>query len=272
MKTVNAKQPPFRHEFYCLALRINGEGVTKTGLFTKEHQTPFTLFFNSPYQEVSWDIQLDWQGYYVIFGDEFMERYLPHLSLLNDYPYFRIDQTIPMQVPAEEARPLLLSFDAIFKEYYGNDADAFSLIAPHTRLLMEYTRRCFVQYATQQTTETNRAADVLTVSRLKVLLEASFKDEEPSFHPHSATGYAEYLRLHPNHLNAVVKRITGKSLKALIQDGVVTQAKTLLSGTLLSNKEIAYRLHFEEPTHFNALFKKLTALTPGQFRQSLREE
>lgn len=272
MKTVNARQSPFRHEFYAIALRSNGDGTTTTGSFTDKHDASYTLFFNSPYQEVSWDIELNWEGYYILFGDEFMERYLPHLSILNDYPYFRIDQTIPMQVTAEEARLLLFSFEAIFKEYQGKEADAFSLIAPHTRLLMEYTRRCFCKYTTEQVTEKNRAADVLLVSRLKVLLETSFKNEDPTFHPHSAAGYAEQLRLHPNHLNAVVKRITGKTVKALIQETLLTQAKTLLYNTDFSNKEIAHQLHFDEPSHFNALFKKLTGLTPVQLRNSSKEE
>lgn len=272
MKTVKEKVEPFRHEFYAVALRVAGEGVTKTGQFRKDHAKAYTLFFNSPYQEISWDIVPNWQGYYILITDEFMEQYLPHLSILNDFPFFRIDQTVPMQLTAEEAAPMLASFTTIATEYYGDSKDNFRIIAPHTRLLLEYTRRCFEKYAAQAEglTEKNRNADVLLVSRLKVLLEASFAEADPSFHPHTANAYADFLHVHPNYLNAVVKRTTGKTLKALIQEQVVYQAKSLLAATTLSNKEIAYRLHFEEPTHFNALFKKLTQLTPVQYRESLK--
>jgi len=273
MKTVKASVEPFRHEFYAVALRMEGEGFTKTGQFAKEHDSAYTVFFNSPYQEISWDIVPNWKGFYILITYEFMEQYLPQLSILNDYPFFRIDQTIPMQVTHEEATPMLTSFEVIHDEYYSNRKDSFRLIAPHTRLLLEYTRRCFEKYAAgaEGITEKNRHADVLLISRLKVLIESSFADSEPSFHPHAANLYADYLHVHPNYLNAVVKRTTGKTLKALIQEGVLFQAKSLLSSTTLSNKEIPYRLHFEEPTHFNALFKKMTQLTPGQYRESLKE-
>jgi AraC-like DNA-binding protein len=273
MKTVKAKVEPFRHEFYAVALRVDGDGFTKTGQFAKEHDTAYTLFFNSPYQEISWDIVPNWSGYYILITAEFMEQYLPQLSILNDYPFFRIDQTIPMQLTQEEAMPMLSSFAVINDEYYGSRKDSFRFISPHTRLLLEHTRRCFEKHAgnAEGITEKNRTADVMLVSRLKVLIESSFSDPDPAFHPHSATLYADYLHVHPNYLNAVVKRTTGKTLKALIQDGVIYQAKSLLASTALSNKEISYRLHFEEPTHFNALFKKLTQLTPGQYRESLKE-
>jgi hypothetical protein len=57
MKTVNAKQPPFRHEFDAIALRHQGSNKEVSG-------RPLTssLFFNSPYQVITWDILPDWKG------------------------------------------------------------------------------------------------------------------------------------------------------------------------------------------------------------------
>jgi AraC-like DNA-binding protein len=49
---------------------------------------------------------------------------------------------------------------------------------------------------------------------------------------------------------------------------MITFAKSLLRQTELSVKEIAYRLHFNEPTHFNAFFKKQTGFTPQQYREN----
>lgn len=44
------------------------------------------------------------------------------------------------------------------------------------------------------------------------------------------------------------------------------RAKTYLSSTRLSIKEIAYELTFENPNHFYVFFKQRTGLTPEQFR------
>jgi len=44
----------------------------------------------------------------------------------------------------------------------------------------------------------------------------------------------------------------------------------LLSQTELSIKEIAFKLGFREPSHFNHFFKKQTNLTPALFRKEKR--
>jgi hypothetical protein len=57
MKTVNAKQPPFRHEFYAVVLRLSGNNKEVNGQFW----TPI-YFLIPPYQIITWDIKLDWVG------------------------------------------------------------------------------------------------------------------------------------------------------------------------------------------------------------------
>ncbi len=79
--------------------------------------------------------------------------------------------------------------------------------------------------------------------------------------------FASLLSTHPNHLNAVVKRKTQKTAIAFIHEQLVLEAKALLSQTELSIKEIAFKLGFNEPSHFNNFFKKQTHLTPVLYRK-----
>lgn len=44
------------------------------------------------------------------------------------------------------------------------------------------------------------------------------------------------------------------------------RAKDMLRGTMLSIKEISYRLQFETPEYFSTRFKKCTGVTPSEFR------
>ncbi|MEO1436603.1 MAG: hypothetical protein AAFV80_13780, partial [Bacteroidota bacterium] len=70
MATVHQRMPQFKHEFYAIALKLEGRGYVKTGNFATE--TPqATVFFNSPYQILYWDIAPDWEGYYIIFSEDF---------------------------------------------------------------------------------------------------------------------------------------------------------------------------------------------------------
>jgi AraC family transcriptional activator of pobA len=78
--------------------------------------------------------------------------------------------------------------------------------------------------------------------------------------------FAEQLHVHVNHLNSVVKKHTGKTTRAIIQERVITEARALLRNTNWNIAEIAYALGFEYPSHFNKYFKHFTTETPMEFR------
>lgn len=262
MKTVNARQPPFRHEFYCVALRHEGSNREVMGSFLESN-----LFFNSPYQIVTWDILPDWKGFYIIFDREFIGMNPAWQNFIVDFPFFRLDKTIPFDLPPESAAFADQLFQNIFEEYHSENKDKFQFIQTYTQLLLLLTKRHFLRIKIEDgNLQENRTADVLLVSRFQSLLEVAFTDEYAEAEIRHASFYAEKLNVHPNHLNAVVKRISGSTAAQMIQHQVITHAKSLLLQTDLSIKEIAYRLQFSEPTHFNAFFKKLSKQTPQQFR------
>jgi AraC-like DNA-binding protein len=78
--------------------------------------------------------------------------------------------------------------------------------------------------------------------------------------------FADKLHVHVNHLNSVMKKHTGKTTTAIINEQIVREAKTLLRNTNWNISEIAYALGFDYPSHFNKYFKRLTASTPMEFR------
>lgn len=62
------------------------------------------------------------------------------------------------------------------------------------------------------------------------------------------------------------KKYTGLSPASYFQDLKLQRAKDLLCMTVLSVKEIAYRLNFESPDYFSAQFRKKTGKRPSDFR------
>lgn len=272
MKTVKKTVPPFRHEFYAIALRIEGEGTTTTGQFSKEHGNEYTLFFNSPYQAISWDIELNWKGYYIIFTEDFIRRNPLGHHLLADFPFLRLDRSIPFRVEPEEKEMLEIAFKKIDKEYHADAEDRFQLIHAYTWLLLLYVKRSFHRHTVDQQgqspdlSQENRTADISLLSRFQTLIETSFYDLTEGFDAHEVASYAKQLAVHPNYLNTVVKRISGKTAKQFIQQYLLMRARTLLLNTDLTIKEIAFRLLFAEPTHFTAFFKKMQGVTPNAFR------
>jgi AraC family transcriptional regulator, transcriptional activator of pobA len=86
---------------------------------------------------------------------------------------------------------------------------------------------------------------------------------------HNTRAYANKLNITPDHLNRVVKSLTGKTAKEHIQSRIIIATKRLLYFTNLSSKEIGYKLGFSEPANFSAFFKKCTGTSPSKFKDSI---
>jgi AraC-like DNA-binding protein len=83
--------------------------------------------------------------------------------------------------------------------------------------------------------------------------------------------YAAELHISVAHLYDTINGITGTTTSELIQQYSILEAKRLLYITDLSVKEIGYETGYDEPVYFGKLFKKVTGLTPLQFRQQYRD-
>lgn len=84
--------------------------------------------------------------------------------------------------------------------------------------------------------------------------------------------YASALSISTAHLNDTVKSLTGIPVSAHIQETSIMEAKRLLYFTDQSVKEIAYEVGYDEPVYFGKLFKKVTHLTPLEFRKKFRDQ
>lgn len=83
----------------------------------------------------------------------------------------------------------------------------------------------------------------------------------------SASGFANKLNIHVNHLNRAVKDITGKTTSDLINNRFIKEAKDLLTKTTLNVSEVSYVLGFSETSNFNGFFKKHVKISPSKYRK-----
>jgi AraC family transcriptional activator of pobA len=83
--------------------------------------------------------------------------------------------------------------------------------------------------------------------------------------------YAAALAVTPSHLNDTVKALSGHPVSQHLQARTILEAKRLLYHTDQPVKQIGYALGYDEPVYFGKLFKKVTGLTPQQFRHTIRE-
>ncbi|MEX0274256.1 MAG: helix-turn-helix domain-containing protein [Flavobacteriaceae bacterium] len=268
MPTVVHQMPPFRHAFYAIAIKIEGKGKAVSSHYT-HFPNGSVVFFNSPFQILSWDIAPDWEGYYIMMSQEFLGRSNAFDNFLEQFPFLKIGEAIPFAINKKEERDILEIFTKIHTEYHSTNTDKFEFINTYVLLLLHYVKRYFrLQVNHEEANTVIRSADIKLMSRYQALIELHFgPDRELGKNVHSPSFYAALLNVHPNHLNAVVKGISGKTALQHIHAHMVHLAKSYLSQTNLSIKEIAYQLQFDAPTNFSTLFKKYTRTTPGTYRK-----
>ncbi len=85
---------------------------------------------------------------------------------------------------------------------------------------------------------------------------------------HSINFYAAELFITPRYLSSLVKQQSGVTAKEWIDKAIVTQAKVLLKSTDLQAAQIAARLNFNNASFFSKFFKRLTGMTPQEYRES----
>ena len=73
-----------------------------------------------------------------------------------------------------------------------------------------------------------------------------------------------------NYISIFVKKHTGQSVQNHIIQYKIKVAEKLLKQSKLNISEISFKLGFNDPSHFNKIFKKYYGLSPLQFR-SFRE-
>ena len=87
----------------------------------------------------------------------------------------------------------------------------------------------------------------------------------------TATDYSDRLSVHVNHLNRIIKQVTGRTTTDLINGRIVQESVQLLRHTTFSIAEIGFALGFEEPASFSNFIKKHTNLSPKEYRIRLMD-
>lgn len=95
---------------------------------------------------------------------------------------------------------------------------------------------------------------------------------EANYAIHSKGGfYAKSLGVSESKLNLLCKSNLGAGIKKIILDRRIMEARRLLEQTGMSVAEIAYKLDFSDNSYFTKVFKSLTRLTPGRYRELHRK-
>ena len=98
--------------------------------------------------------------------------------------------------------------------------------------------------------------------RLMMLLADNYREQR------NVEFYAEKMNISSKHLSRVIRNFTGKSVHQWIDEFVALEIKNLLKYSNLSIQQISIELNFPNPSFMGQYFKRITGLTPGEYKKS----
>lgn len=263
-KTEYDDRIPHRHNYYEIFLWEKGGGVHDIDFESLPIST-YCIQFISPGVIHHVRRELDSHGYVIYFSRDFYYLNMADKDLLFEMPFLNNNTTRP-QIDLPESDFLFFKqiFDAVQKEYNGNAEHKEEVIRSYLNIILVECRRRFDGSRDEMMFKDKSSLKLFR--DFKVLLEKNFVE------CHQVQDYAGMLAITDKYLNELSKKTVGMTASELIHDRIVLEARRLLLHSDLSNKEVAFHLKFEDPSHFSKFFKKKTGYTPTDFRTMVREK
>ncbi|MGN1008627.1 MAG: helix-turn-helix domain-containing protein, partial [Butyricicoccus sp.] len=82
---------------------------------------------------------------------------------------------------------------------------------------------------------------------------------------------AQVVNLNPSYLSTLLKKYTGKSYTELLTEYRIERAKELLLMTGEKVYRVGQMVGYEDKYYFNRIFKRVTGMSPGEFKNQRRE-
>lgn len=223
------------------------------------------LFFANPLVPYAYENDsIERSGYWCVFTQDFLPSADRTTGWADVFPFALGSEAVFLLHEPQLAAVTAL-FTQLIAELDSTYAYKYEAVRHYIGLLLHEGRK---RQPTRATRPQPNAAARLTGLFLDAL-ERQFPIETPQrpLTLKKASDYATQLAVHVNHLNAVVREVTGKPTSVHLAERVLHEAQALLKHTTWSIADIAYSLGFEYPNHFNNFFRKHTGTTPLAFRR-----
>lgn len=222
------------------------------------------LLFGTPKIPYHWvPADSDQTGMFCIFTADFLSQGKTGV-LLDELPIFRPGQLPVFKLSASEAAEVEYTLRKMQRELSADYQFKYDLLRNLVLELIHQGQKLQPMSAMSSIQNASERISSLFIE----LLERQFPLESPDqqIALRFAKDYADRLAVHVNHLNKVLKEVTGLTTTEIISNRLIQEAKILLKQTRWSITEIAFVLGYDDLAHFSRYFKKQTSFTPLTFR------
>ena len=254
----------FAYGVYALFLKDARCGDIKYGRKSYDYRDGTIVCF-APGQVVEVEMAPDTRpaGYGLLFHPDLIRGTALGQEIRN-YSFFSYETNEALHLSDEERQTIRDTLQKVEQELdHAIDKHSRRLITANVGLLLDY---CMRFYDRQFITRSEVNSDILT--RFERLLDAYFDtDMQRQEGLPSVKYFADKVFLAPNYFGDVIRKLTGMTASEHIQNKVIDRVKEQLLSSDKTASQIAYELGFQYPQHLSRMFKRITGLTPNEFRQ-----
>jgi AraC-like DNA-binding protein len=250
---------PHRHSGYAINLLLEGE-IEYFADFKKHTIIAPALMFLSPdqvYQNICGSM---YKKVLISFNKDFLVNDVK--GVISCWEYMFSQEVIP--VKDEATLEELQTYVGLMQEEFNNSK-------PQKNLVLRNLLNAFIICAARLMNCKTKIVQ-MDSSQNKIVRQFKTLTDENYLYRTQVAQYADMLYVTPGHLNDLIKSVTGKTAKQIIDEKRIIEAKRLLFWGEHSVKEIAGHLNFEDDGYFNRFFKKRTGQTPALFQKNNREK
>ncbi len=250
--------------FYCVFFKELDCGTILYGRSRYDYQAG-TMLFISPGQVVGVEDggeTLNPKGWVLMFHPDLLYGN-PVARRMKDYSFFSYSSDEALHMSEREKQTIINCFRDIREELeHPVDKHTKQIVASNIETMLNHCVRFYErQFVTREISNHS------IIDRFQELLHEYLNSELPKTNGLPTVQYcADKVCLSPNYFGDLIKKETGKTASEHIQLAVMAKVKEQLTETDKTISEIAYDLGFNYPHHLSRSFKKITGVTPGEFR------
>jgi len=202
----------------------------------------------------------DFEGTHVFMSSGFLNR----LNIGDSYKFYDVVERNPyVQLDQRACSTIENYFDMChgileYKDLNPNTEEALRLLTKLLFLMMGW----FIHQDAYKQSVTDRGSEI--VLEFMDLVKKNYAEHR------DVQFYSDKMNMTAKYLSAVIKKTSGKTPLEWIENYVILDAKAQLSSTRNTVQQISYNLRFPSQSFFGRYFKRVTGVSPSEYRASAR--
>jgi AraC family transcriptional activator of pobA len=250
---------PHRHNYFVILWVKKGSGTHLIDLH-KYDLHDHTIYCITPGQVHLLKTNGPAEGYVISFTADFLGMGGEQYDLLFNTGLFYTFSSSPVINVSEDMQVELEDTVAkMLKEFSNFFLLRAEILRGYLKIFLIYLTRQFERPVQSE----GQSKSIELVKQFFALIETHYTTKK------MVNDYADKLVVTPNHLNEVVKKITGFPASHHIQQRIVLEAKRQAAYSNVTMKEIAYHLGFDDAAHFSKFFKNASGQSFTDFKKEI---